>query len=170
MKAVALSLCACLAWPALAADRLADCAAIESAVERLDCYDRLASQQAGQQAPERTPTPASEAPAERAEAEIEHDPQRPDTRPDENRVAQFGKSPQRDPEREFEGVEARIERVRKAPLGQQIMTLSNGQVWMENEPGRRTIAPDQRVRIRKHRWHYEMELASQPNVTVRRVD
>lgn len=170
MRVVAFSICACLAWPVLAADRLADCAAIDSAVARLDCYDRLASRQASQQAPQRSPMPASEPAAERADADIEDQPQQPEVRPDEERVAQFGKPPQRDAEQKFEAVEASIESVRKGPLGKQIMTLSNGQIWMENEPGRRRIEADQQITIRKHRWHYEMELASQPNVTVRRVD
>ena len=48
--------------------------------------------------------------------------------------------------------------------------LSNGQLWVENEPGRRRIAAGQDVIIRRHRWHFEMVLDSQPNAAVRRIE
>lgn len=67
-------------------------------------------------------------------------------------------------------ISARIDRVATTPLGHHVVTLSNGQIWMENEPGRRPIRPGQHVVVRKHRWHYEMELAGQPNVAVHRLE
>ena len=67
-------------------------------------------------------------------------------------------------------VGARIDRVQMTPLGHHVVTLSNGQIWMENEPGRRPIRPGQHVVVRKHRWHFEMELAQQPNVAVHRLE
>lgn len=148
---------ACLACGPLAADELAECADIKSAVERLDCYDRLARERAEAD---------SEPPASGIDPVPQQEPEAPVER---DGLATFGKEPEAAPV-EVDHVVARIESVRKAPLGQHIMTLSNGQVWMENEPGRRRIRAGQEVIIRKRLLHYEMELKSQPDVTVRRVD
>ena len=50
------------------------------------------------------------------------------------------------------------------------MTLSNGQIWSENEPNVRRIAAGQNVTITKKRFHYEMRLESGRRVPVRRID
>ena len=64
----------------------------------------------------------------------------------------------------------RIESVVKAPLGNYVMTLSNGQIWSENEPNVRRITAGQDVTITKRRFHYEMRLESGRRVPVRRID
>jgi hypothetical protein len=71
---------------------------------------------------------------------------------------------------EIDRVQSRIESVEKNSLGKQIITLTNGQRWIENELGSRTIDLDQLVTIRKKRRHYQLELNNAPNVTVRRID
>ncbi|MBD3648977.1 MAG: hypothetical protein HUJ31_16345 [Pseudomonadales bacterium] len=114
---------------------LSDCAGIESAVERLDCYDELARQ--GNQA-----------------------------QPDED---VFGRQAEK-PDKDIEAISAHIQSVKQSPLGHHIMTLSNGQVWMQNEPGRRRIEAGQDITIRKHRFHYEMEFENIPDIPVRRVE
>ncbi len=64
----------------------------------------------------------------------------------------------------------RIESIVKAPLGNYVMTLSNGQIWSENEPNVRRITAGQDVTITKRRFHYEMRLESGRRVPVRRID
>lgn len=127
-----------------------DCALVEDDIRRLECFDRWVETQA---APERAPG----GPADRE----------PET----------GSASGKDIHGEDDALEdvvgsisARIDRVATTPLGHHVVTLSNGQVWMENEPGRRPIRPGQHVVVRKHRWHYEMELARQPNVAVHRLE
>jgi hypothetical protein len=71
---------------------------------------------------------------------------------------------------EIDRVLSRIESVERNSLGKQIITLTNGQRWIENELGSRTIDLDQLVTIRKKRRHYQLELNNAPNVTVRRID
>lgn len=175
---------------AVAADALSECAAIERAMERLRCYDRIArgdeveepasaraSEPVGEPEPpprsastrqpmpavEETPAPAA-TPGERADSSPEPEGDAADA------AGWFGRERDPPPGGRLDHVTASIVSVRRDPLGRQIISLSNGQVWIENEPGRRPIAPDQSVTIRKHRWHYELELADQPNVAVRRID
>ena len=64
----------------------------------------------------------------------------------------------------------RIESIVKAPLGNYVMTLSNGQIWSENEPNVRRITAGQDVTNTKRRFHYEMRLESGRRVPVRRID
>jgi hypothetical protein len=195
MRLVLSSLLVCAAWPVAAQPDLMQCAAIDSALQRLDCYDRLArdampSESAAQKSdvgapvkpqpspePVREPEPLLAEPSDRTSQRAPAADSAGDTspivaHPDSSQPVSegFGLPQRRQASAELESITAHIESARRAPLGQHILTLSNGQVWMENEPGRRRIAAGQDVVIRKHRWHYEMELPSQPNVAVRRID
>lgn len=168
MRTVVLVLLSLLAGSAYGANALSDCAAIESAVERLDCYDRLArthEPDVSAPADDRVEAPAPTAPAA-AEPVVPENPPGP---PADTGVSTFGKPPERDPETEVDQIQARIDSVRRSPLGQQIFTLNNGQVWMENEPGGRPVPVGRDVTIRKRFWFYEMDLEDQPDVGVRRL-
>lgn len=169
---------------AFAADGMSECAAIEQALERLRCYDRVARAaggDAGQSAARRASKdePASRpaepprraAPVVGTTAPASAERPEPGTDRDAADVGRwFGREREPSAGEQLDHLTASILSVRKGPLGRQIISLSNGQVWMENEAGRRRIAAGQSVTIRKHRWHYELELPSQPNVAVRRID
>ena len=90
--------------------------------------------------------------------------------PNADQIEQFGQERQGRPKTDIDSITSRIDSVRRTPLGHHVLTLANGQVWVENEPGRRRIAPAQDIVIRRHRWHFEMELPSQPNVAVHRTE
>jgi hypothetical protein len=150
---------------------LAECAAIERALERLDCFDELARRELASETAAATPASQPE-PVASTQAPRALDTRTVAQRADDAAVAsrRFGFRVTQRAELQKAQVSARIERVNRTPLGHQIMTLSNGQVWAENEPGRRSIAPGQDVTIREHRWHFEMQLEGQPNVAVRRIE
>ncbi len=176
MRPLLLILAASLPWPALAtSDGLAECASVVSAVARLDCFDELARKHLADHEAHATKAPAVGRAFPREEASPARGASTPSTSAADPPTAEpgspgrFGMRASPDPVDSADYIEARIDDVRRTPLGEHVLTLSNGQVWMENEPGRRPIAAGQDVIIRKHRWHFEMELASQPDVAVRRV-
>ncbi|MDZ7685981.1 MAG: hypothetical protein U5O39_14010 [Gammaproteobacteria bacterium] len=187
-----LTLCASL----LAGVELSQCSKIDSAVERLDCYDGLAARHGDKQGaqdnggkirekhdvaedaePESIPieqsapcvTGASEAPAGETEIPKEGGCAAADDEEETFGIQLFGK-PRSDPDR-GESIRSTIESVRDSPAGNRVMTLANGQIWMEREAGRRSIDPSQDVVILKRRWHYSMLLIDQNRrVTVQRID
>lgn len=65
---------------------------------------------------------------------------------------------------------SRIESIRTSPRGHHVMTLGNGQIWAENEPGVWRIKPGQDVTIIKARFHFDMRLESGRRVAVHRID
>ncbi len=160
MTILLLASSCCLVSAAPTASELARCGAIESAKERLDCFDALVRQQAGEQ---ETIVQTPQAPEQVA-------PAKAIATPSADPIAQFGQERQNRPQTDIDSITSRIDSVRRTPLGHHVMTLANGQVWVENEPGRRRIAPAQDIVIRRHRWHFEMELPSQPNVAVHRTE
>ncbi len=179
--------------------RIADCLDVGGKLERLVCYDERAreyrrehgadvttspqtpaAQTPAAQTPSAPPAQASSAQTRSPQAttatvvpiETESDkpvattdaPPPPKTEPNEEN---FGKleliaAPKQ--------VATRIESIIKAPLGNYVMTLSNGQIWSENEPNVRRITAGQNVTITKKRFHYEMRLESGRRVPVRRID
>jgi hypothetical protein len=69
---------------------------------------------------------------------------------------------------EVVAVESTIEKVSYTPRGQSVMLLANGQVWIENEAGRRNIHGGQAVTITKGFMSYSMKLESGLIVSVKR--
>jgi hypothetical protein len=156
--------------PAAAGSGLAECAAIERALERLDCFDELARRELASETAAATPSPPEPAASPESSRALGGRTAAYPAEDAEMASRRFGFRVTQRAEALQAQVSARIERVNRTPLGHQIMTLSNGQVWAENEPGRRPIAPGQDVTIREHRWHFEMQLEGQPNVAVRRIE
>jgi hypothetical protein len=167
--------------PALrASDAIDDCAAIESALERLDCYDKVARRQAGEKSIEKeaeappvatvSPRPAAAEKALPLPTERESAITLP-ADPDQEQfgISLFGKRAG-DPDR-GQSIQSRIDSVHQNNTGRRVITLANGQVWMEREAGKRRIEDGQNVVITKHRLHYSMLLETQNRkITVQRID
>ena len=197
MRITFLAILALASCPSFGNESMQDCAAIESAVSRLDCYDRVArNKQPGARTPD-APKPVSAeqhapgpavpsvmtrpAPEAIDPALIQNDSMQEDgpAEPVSKKAAEppkdedfgitlFGKRIVHD---DSSSIQSRIESIYKSEGGMYVMTLANGQVWMEREPGRRRIDPDQDVTIVKLRWHYSMTLEGQERrVTVQRID
>ncbi|MGE0625029.1 MAG: hypothetical protein AB7I04_16285 [Pseudomonadales bacterium] len=157
----------------LAASDLSECVRIDDPSERLICYDRLAGRSAEAATSRAQPSagttavlPRAEGPPEPAGEAIQAEDARTGTVTD---VDSFGLKEERSRSAEADSLTATIVSVQSSPTGAQIVTLSNGQIWIENQKSRRPIKPQQSVTIRRYRFHYEMELESQPDVTVRRL-
>lgn len=155
----------------LIASDLAPCVDIDDAAQRLACYDRQSGRSAGtesEQVASKTRSMESvspEAPAATAKrldttlgsVEAPADP------------AGFGLKQAQRTTAEPDHITATIVSVQASPSGAQVISLSNGQVWTEIEKGKRPIEPSQEVTIWRYRWHYEMKLRSQPDITVKRL-
>jgi len=167
--------------PALqASDAIDDCAAIESALARLDCYDAVARRQAGEKSiaeeaeapPVATVTPRPAAAGKALPRSVDREPAITlPADPDQEQfgISLFGKRAG-DPNR-GQSIQSRIDSVHENNTGRRVITLANGQVWMEREAGTRRIEDGQNVVITKHRLHYSMLLETQNRkVTVQRID
>jgi hypothetical protein len=150
MRFPTIILLASLSPLVLASETISQCATIENAEARLDCYDGVV----GQSEPEKTLTvPATVA--------------KPGKSEEEDFTTLFGSGA----DDSSEPVMSRIESIRQSSGGHRIMTLENGQVWMEREPGRRRIQAGQDIEIVKRRWSYSMLLLDQNRrVTVQRLE
>ena len=63
-----------------------------------------------------------------------------------------------------------VTQVTKSIRNNRIVELANGQIWMENEPGKQRIEVDQQITITKRRWRYTMKLPEGPIVAVHRLN
>jgi hypothetical protein len=158
-----------------AAPELSECVKIEAPSQRLLCYDQYAGRSSKAVAfPAQTPTgkpeavlPPSESQPARADRTVRSDDDfETDTVTD---AASFGLRKEREWVSKSDYITAKIVSTQSSPSGAQIMSLSNGQIWIENEKGRRPIELHQTVTIRRQRFHYKMVLESQPDVAVRRL-
>lgn len=167
------------------AQDLSQCMEIENSPNRLSCFEELAVQQIKQ--PEvrdvaiEPSSPVEEVIEKTAPQVVELKPAESDkpTRSvssdlvdtDKHRssfLKMFGKKEKQD--HAEQEIVAYIESVRKSPLGHRIMTLSNGQVWSENEAGKIRIDAKQQIIITKKRWRYAMRLGNDRIITVERID
>jgi len=140
-------------------DSLESCARISDDARRLACYDGLAGRvmqgtaaaAAPSPAPETTPeiaTVLAPAPAAAAAAPVAAAPVAVE------RVAEFGLSEQarkeREPEKWVESVTARVTNVGQTASDRYVITLDNGQVWVQSETNTRAIlAPGDTVTIKR---------------------
>ena len=154
---------------------IADCLNVASKLERLVCYDERAREYRREHGVDVTTpaeTPSAQAPKTAAVVPIQTDravttSNEPPPPKAESNEENFRKNELISEPKEFA---TRIESIIKAPLGNYVMTLSNGQIWSENEPNPRRIKAGQNVTITKKRFHYEMRLESGRSVRVRRID
>jgi hypothetical protein len=142
-------------------DSLESCARISDDARRLACYDGLAERVMQGPAAAATPSPApgttpeiatvlapAPAPAAAAAPPVAAAPVAVD------RVAEFGLSEQarkeREPEKWVESVTARVTNVGQTASDRYVITLDNGQVWVQSETNTRAIlAPGDTVTIKR---------------------
>jgi hypothetical protein len=72
---------------------------------------------------------------------------------------------------EPEQIESSIKDIRFASYGKHVFTLENGQVWMENEPGRKKVKnKNQPVVIKKKNLRYVIKFDSGVTLAVHRIE
>ena len=132
---------------------LIDCRALTSATQRLDCYDQFIDAQriSPNQAPIRrtAENPAPVAPPA-ATASVE-----PELRLSQENL--FGKDEvamrksvqNATGTEEIDRIEARIVAIRNSASGKAVITLDNGQVWMQTESSRARLSVNDTVTIRR---------------------
>ena len=168
------------------ADELQSCAGINSAVERLDCFDQLVKNHEDAPAPveeaapaapvtpksERTPMTRLQPLQEMVREVVETQPDKTNYEPEKksSRWNLFGLKPKRDKSKDISHIKAVLDRVEYMSNGKKVFTLSNGQVWIERESTPQKIAAGQAVTITKKRWHFELDPERGPKVTVERLD
>lgn len=110
------------------------CAAIERAIERLDCFETLTARGA-------VPAPVDVEPEREAEVEPEQAVEAPPERTSDtsqNRLENVGAEQLRDngreeQRRERDDIGAMVTEVSEGPRGNLLFHLENGQVWRQNE-------------------------------------
>lgn len=118
---------------------VADCAAIESAVARLDCFDALARGQRGGDAP--APERQSEAPSRSSEGT------RSEPREEEPDAARSSRRDARAADREQRELTSQVVAVREIQPGRVEVTLANGQVWRQTGTDRYNLLVGHEVRL-----------------------
>jgi hypothetical protein len=122
---------------------LAVCAAIESAVARLDCFDELARSTtparatADSRAPPRVPDEARRDPNERATASPEP----------ANLEEGVSRREQRQADRTAREIVGEVAALREIQPGRLEITLTNGQIWRQRNSERYYLQPGHEVRI-----------------------
>lgn len=117
---------------------LADCAAIESAVARLDCFDALARKERGVQAS------APQEPSTARQSSESSAPKPEDAVPDD---AQASRRDDRAADREQREVTSQVSALREIQPGRLEVTLANGQVWRQTSSDRYNLLVGHEVRV-----------------------
>ncbi len=133
--------------------QLIECRALTSAVERLDCYDQVVDAH--------TATTNHASPAQMEDNSPPVAPvvvtASPESAPDLSREELFSKDGaeirksirEATGEEELDQIEATVAEVRKSASGQAVITLDNGQVWLQTENTRARISVNDKVTIRR---------------------
>ena len=132
---------------------LIDCRTLTSATQRLDCYDQFIDAQgiSPNQAPLRRTVedPAPVAPTA-APASTEPVPKLSQEDIFGKGETELRKSVQDATDtKEIDQIEATVAEVRKSASGQAVITLDNGQVWLQTESSRARISVNDKVTIRR---------------------
>ena len=155
---------------------LIDCRALTSSVARLDCYDQLVDAQTaspGQAAMRPTaqnPAPVAPTAATAATATVESEPNL-------SQEELFGKGETKIREavqdatgaEEIDRIEARVAEVRKTTNGRAVITLDNGQVWIQTESSRTRLAVNDKVTIRRRSFGSYMLYNKNTAIRVKRI-
>lgn len=166
MKYFALALMVFGVSPPPARADVSDCATIEDATRRLDCYD----QQANRQRPPGEKKTTTQEPVVEQTAPAKSAPAKSAPVDDPRDEALFDKRPKNQDDIP-DSIESRIVEVTINNAGKNVMTLANGMVWIEREPSWRRIYDGQDVVIDKRRWSFSMHLLDEKRrVTVQRVE
>ena len=114
-----------------------DCAGLTDGTARLACFDALAERLTGPDARmDQTASPSPAGPA-------------PDARPATDTAPRVEPHPERAGAPEPAIVQAVIERLQQQPRGERVFHLSNGQIWVELEPGRRRYREGMNVTVER---------------------
>ena len=152
---------------------LIDCRTLTSAVARLDCYDQLVDAQTAspsQAAMRRTAQdPAPVAPtAATATAE-------PESKLSQEELFGKGETELRksvqdatDTE-EIDRIEARVVAVRKSASGRIVITLDNGQVWIQSDSSRARLSANDNVTIRRRSFGSYTLYNKKTSIRVKRI-
>jgi hypothetical protein len=121
------------------ASSLAQCAAIESAVARLDCFDALARRA---RASEAAPAPQGESAARRASESVVSEPER--AVPNDSEVS---RREERAADRGQRELTSQVAALREIQPGRLEVTLANGQVWRQTSSDRYHLLVGHEVRV-----------------------
>lgn len=136
---------------------VAECRVIVSDSERLACFDKTTEQLCKTES-------CNEGLTDRVSVEEDSEPNK------EADETFFGLT-KKTAEAEIEKVESTIKDIKLASYGKHVFVLDNGQVWMENEPGRKKVRnKQQNVVIRKKGLRYIISFESGVSLSVHRVE
>lgn len=153
---------------------LNDCRALTSSVARLDCYDQLVAAHAASPSqaakPRTAENPAPVTPTAAAATTAASVPKL-------SQEDLFGKGETKlrqsvqeatDTE-EIERIEATVVEVRKTKSGKAVITLDNGQVWIQADSSRARVSIDDKVTIRRRSFGSYTLYSKKTSIRVKRI-
>ncbi len=159
---------------------LLDCRPLTSAVERLDCYDQAvdAHTPSPSQAakPQTAENPAPVAPAAAVAATAASEPVR-SSGPELSQENLFGKGEaelrqsvqEATNTKEIDQIEATVVEIRKSASGKAIITLDNGQVWIQSDSTRARVSVNDKVTIRRRSFGSYSLYSTKTSIRVKRI-
>jgi len=141
---------------------LLNCRVIRSDAERLECFDIRAADLCETESCTNK-TSANDSQGEETKVVSTSKEKTPD-----GTLFGLSKNPK---EKKIERIESIIKNIRLAAYGKHVFTLENGQVWMENEPGRKKVKnKQQKVVIERKRLRYLISFESGISLAVHRIE